>query len=130
MGSLASISMEAVMQVQSAQRGSRVWAREVAKAMANHFSRIDCEFTWAHAHEDNLSKTPTRVWPEDPWLVYQVDEGPASGIHVRVLNRCGSVHHEPLVTLKFKAPIQEAREHVGLVSSFLQNLDAKRLASA
>lgn len=116
--------------MQTNHRGRTVWAREVARAMAFHFSRIDCDFHWANAHEDNLSKTPTRAWPDAPWLTFRVDEGPASGLHVCVLNREGASAPQPLVTLKFKAPLQEANQHVGLVSDFLRNLDPWRLPSA
>lgn len=116
------------MQTQS--RHSTVWARQVARALSKHLDRFDCDFNWALAHEDNLSKTPTRAWPANPWLVFQVDEGPASGIHIHVLNRAGCLAPEPLVTLKFKAPLQEAKSCVGLVSSFLENLDPRLLPSA
>lgn len=112
------------------KRGRTVWARDVARAMAFHFSTLDCDFSWANAHEDNLSKTPTRAWPDSPWLTFQVDEGPASGLHVHVLNRADVLSPEPLVTLKFKAPLDEARQHITLVSNFLKSIDPKRLPSA
>lgn len=118
------------MQTQSNHRSGKVWAREVASALTNHLNRVDDDFNWALAHEDNLSKTPSRAWPESPWLMYQVDESTGNAIHIRVLNRSGTLTPEPLVTLKFKAPIQEAREHVGRVTAFLESLDPRRMPSA
>ena len=115
--------------MQKQSRTGTVWARQVAHALSKHLDGVDCDFNWALAHEDNLSKTPTRAWPSNPWLMFQVDAGPASGIHVRVLNRAGCIAPEPLVTLKFKSPLCEATTCVGLVSSFLESLDPRKLPS-
>lgn len=118
------------MQTQANRHGRKVWAREVARALSNHLNRVDDDFNWALAHEDNLSMTPSRAWPESPWLMYQVDQGATTGIHVRVLNRSGAISPEPLVTLMFKAPLQDASEHVKHVTAFLESLDPRRLPSA
>lgn len=117
------------MKTQSVKRTGTVWARQVAGALSKHLDRVDCSFYWAHAHEDNLSKVPTRVWPMNPWLTYQVDEAPAAGIHVHVLNKAGCLVPEPLVTLKFKSPMQDARACVKLVTAYLENLDPRHLPS-
>lgn len=117
--------------MQMMNRTSRkVWAREVAKALSLHLHKVDDEFNWALAHEDNLSKTPSRAWPEAPKLMYRVDEGIANAIHVRVLNHSGSFVPEPLVTLKFKAPLEDAKMHVARVNAFLEGLDPRLLPSA
>lgn len=117
------------MQSQQSQRAQTVWARQVAGALSKHLDGVECSFYWALAHEDNLSKTPTRVWPMNPWLTYQVDEAPAAGIHVHVLNKAGCVEPEPLVTLKFKSDIKEASTCVRLVTDYLEHLDPRQLPS-
>lgn len=117
---------------QAAQSGQHrtVWARQVASALEKKLNASDSPFYWAKASEDILLKDPTCVWPQDPFLVYQVNQGSNEGIFVEV-HHCGEDGKvQQLLVAKFLTGMRCAGKCLDLVVDFCEGFDPKQLVTA